>query len=538
MSYEYHVTQMDNQETSEDDPHSMAALIKTALYDSSGEMVEGAFVDRWESYAANAIDELAEIFRTHGYTEREAQIFRAIMRDPEPPVDAVVALIQGLAKFTRPLIVEMRRDPNPRARLVAKRVGAQLFDPVFWLESLDDPDPEVRASAVNSIAQNRRIVSGAEEYLIRALNDDDPRVRKLAGETVTFYKQPAGGEALVRRLEAETSKNVRKAILAAIAREVRRLGVHLDHTAVAEGIGPAIKRLLLTELNHPDAEIRQLVASALERLRGEDVATAMLDQLLIEREPSVRCTLMLFNGFSTITARSFPILVSMLTSDPDATVRLRIAWLMESFGPAAISLLITALDDAEGPRRPAAVTLGKIGNLSALPALARELANPANRNFQREIADAIRYILLAATHANAPSAPITPSPELSALIQQWIDGVRADSFGSWPLRVLKEHNALVLHSTIIYMWGLQPDGHIVCLDHEAFSQPVDPEDDPLTRFAAIVHGARRHPELCALVPVPPKGTAPCLSCNTLGYPQDAAGGNWCMSCNGLGWVIR
>ena len=529
---------MEDRETPEDDPHGIAALIQTALYDTAGEMVEGGFVDRWEPYAASAIDELAKIFRTHGYSERDAQTFRAIMRDPKPPFAAVVALIQGLAQFTRPLIVEMRQDPNPHARRVAKRVGAQLFDPVFWLESLNDPDPEVRASAVTSLAQNRRIVSGAENYLIRALDDGDARVRKLAGEAVTFYKQPAGGDALVRRLEVEPSQRVRKAILSAIAREVRRLGVHLDHPAVAEGIGPPIKALLLRELNNADAEIRQVVASALERVRGVDVATAMLDRLLIEREEAVRWTLVLFTGFPAITERAFPILASLLANDPDATVRLRIAWLMEYFGPAAIPLLIAALDDAEGARRPAAVTLGKIGNLSALPALARELANPANHNFSREIADAIRYILITATQANPPTVPITPLPELSTLIQQWIDAVSADSFGSWPLRVLKEHNALALHSTIIYMWGIQPDGHIVCLDHEAFSQPVDPEDDPLTRFAVLVNGARHHPALRAIVPVPPKGTAPCLACHTLGYPQDEAGGNWCMSCNGLGWVVR
>ena len=74
-----------------------------------------------------------------------------------------------------------------------------------------------------------------------------------------------------------------KAILEEMARKVRTARVHEDRDAVSKAIGEPLKRLLLAELNNEDAETRELVAQALERLSGDDIATAMLDRLLIER---------------------------------------------------------------------------------------------------------------------------------------------------------------------------------------------------------------------------------------------------------------
>ena len=46
-------------------------------------------------------------------------------------------------------------------------------------------------------------------------------MRSVAGQAVTFYKHPAGGEALVRCLAAESNLGVRTAIIAAIAQATR-----------------------------------------------------------------------------------------------------------------------------------------------------------------------------------------------------------------------------------------------------------------------------------------------------------------------------
>jgi uncharacterized protein (TIGR02996 family) len=41
----------------------------------------------------------------------------------------------------------------------------------------------------------------------------------------------------------------------------------------------------------------------------------------------------------------------------------------------------------------------------------------------------------------------------------------------------------------------------LCMDHEAFSRPVDPETDLETIYNVLLEGARRYPELLELVPV-------------------------------------
>jgi hypothetical protein len=99
-------------------------------------------------------------------------------------------------------------------------------------------------------------------------------------------------------------------------------------------------------------------------------------------------------------------------------------------------------------------------------------------------------------------------------------------------------NAYPLHSNLIYMWAIRPDGTLLCMDHEAFSHATEPESDPLIHFAVIVKGARSYAELEALVPLPPKGTQPCLKCNTSGWVSDGQGDNErCPRCNGYGWHL-
>ncbi len=96
----------------------------------------------------------------------------------------------------------------------------------------------------------------------------------------------------------------------------------------------------------------------------------------------------------------------------------------------------------------------------------------------------------------------------------------------------REHGALPLHATAIYLWMLRPDGEILVMDHEAFRRPVDREDDPLVRFAVMVQRARREPFLADRIPSPPAETRPCWACRTDGVGPDGLG---CLACRGLGW---
>jgi hypothetical protein len=131
-------------------------------------------------------------------------------------------------------------------------------------------------------------------------------------------------------------------------------------------------------------------------------------------------------------------------------------------------------------------------------------------------------------------------PELGRQIQQRIDALDAADWRSFPLRVCKETmNALPLHGDPVYLWALRPDGVVLCLDHESFSLPFEPEADPLKLYAVLLKGAEAYPELRALVPERPAGAQPCEACGGTGSAEGSPPPTWgCLRCMGLGWYAR
>lgn len=98
------------------------------------------------------------------------------------------------------------------------------------------------------------------------------------------------------------------------------------------------------------------------------------------------------------------------------------------------------------------------------------------------------------------------SPELSARLQERIADLHPTDPQGWSLgesllRICQQElNALPLHANSVYLWALRPDGTLLCLDHEALTQPVEPETDPQRAYAAVVHGVAQYPELAEIVP--------------------------------------
>lgn len=135
---------------------------------------------------------------------------------------------------------------------------------------------------------------------------------------------------------------------------------------------------------------------------------------------------------------------------------------------------------------------------------------------------------------------LTPSPELAARIQQWIDELPTEGLQYWLQRVCQELGALPLHGTMIYLWAVRPDGMVLRIDHEAFGHPVEPETDPLTVYAVILQGAQDYPELRDLRPLRPTGVHECDLCGGVGWVEsapDMGGSATCARCNGLGQTI-
>ena len=122
-------------------------------------------------------------------------------------------------------------------------------------------------------------------------------------------------------------------------------------------------------------------------------------------------------------------------------------------------------------------------------------------------------------------------------VQRLIDALQTEGEGNWLFRLCRERfNALPLVGNDVYLWVLRPDGVVLCVDHEAFSVPAEEETDPVKRFAAIVHGARNHPELCPLLPEQPPDARLCRSCAGTGLQRDQERVRSCYGCGGLGWI--
>lgn len=133
---------------------------------------------------------------------------------------------------------------------------------------------------------------------------------------------------------------------------------------------------------------------------------------------------------------------------------------------------------------------------------------------------------------------LIPSPELAAAVRRRVDELRPNSLGDWPTRVCKEElNALPLHGNVVYLWALRPDGTILCMDHEAFNHPTEPETDPLIIYAVLAQGARIYPELQSWVPPRPAGAQQCDVCQGSGTKQSDGAITHCFKCRSLGWFI-
>ncbi|MBK9490495.1 MAG: hypothetical protein IPO07_18200 [Haliscomenobacter sp.] len=133
-----------------------------------------------------------------------------------------------------------------------------------------------------------------------------------------------------------------------------------------------------------------------------------------------------------------------------------------------------------------------------------------------------------------------PSPTLAAQIQEWIAALPSEGLWNSVQRACKEEQMLPLHSTIIYIWALRPDGQVLCMDHEAFSHPIDQETDPFKIYVVLKQGARTYPELSVLIPPAPPGIRQCEPCAGLGWIKlpEAAYADSCIRCDGFGWYLN
>jgi hypothetical protein len=110
----------------------------------------------------------------------------------------------------------------------------------------------------------------------------------------------------------------------------------------------------------------------------------------------------------------------------------------------------------------------------------------------------------------------------------------ADPRFDWLRALVGHHHFLPLLIGWVSTLGIRPDGSFVRFDHEAEPATVADLRDPYWQRMALCEGARRYPELRALIPGRPAESLDCASCRGRGefpgHPELRC------QCGGLGWL--
>ena len=129
-------------------------------------------------------------------------------------------------------------------------------------------------------------------------------------------------------------------------------------------------------------------------------------------------------------------------------------------------------------------------------------------------------------------------PELSAWISARIASYPAEAtepYHRWEAPAVAEFAALPLIRHWFETFGLRADGEVVrwSTDGDAPYPGVRPVAARCDWLSALVEGARRWPELRALLPARPPAARDCAC---VGHPSFAPGKFLCPECCGLRWV--
>jgi HEAT repeat protein len=185
-------------------PEDGAALIAPALDDPDADLRLAALT-AWRGEGEDRI-----------WFDPEA--LRVRLGDPDVRVRAAAA--RALGADGEPTLARMARDADPPTAIAALgSLPASLVDAA--LERVDDPEPRVRAAAIEGLARIARPVPLDVDRLIQELAHPETAVRRAAVSAVATRHEPEAGKVLARAL-ADPSREVRLAA----ARELAALGRH------------------------------------------------------------------------------------------------------------------------------------------------------------------------------------------------------------------------------------------------------------------------------------------------------------------------
>jgi hypothetical protein len=126
-------------------------------------------------------------------------------------------------------------------------------------------------------------------------------------------------------------------------------------------------------------------------------------------------------------------------------------------------------------------------------------------------------------------------PEIAAFIAARVAGYpdEASDRLRWAAPSVAEFGALPLYLGWTETLGIRPDGAVVRWSTEGEYAGVRPVADRTWLLTALVEGARRYPELVALLPERTPGATDCACRN---HPLVTSGKVLCGECGGIGWL--
>jgi hypothetical protein len=119
------------------------------------------------------------------------------------------------------------------------------------------------------------------------------------------------------------------------------------------------------------------------------------------------------------------------------------------------------------------------------------------------------------------------------LIEEFL--VSTDPRDRWHLPAARRWNFLPLYRGWWSTLGIRPDGSFVRWDDEDDPEVIKPLAEPFLQRLALCQGAKKHPELRALLPARPPEAITCEHCNGLGDMPGLP--TFVCPCGGCGWIV-
>ena len=282
------------------------------------------------------------------------------------------------------LATELLRDDSSAAvRAFAVHVLARLPGDAAGRalsQALSDPDPDVRATAVEGLAEgwwSSTHIQSPVTLLLAALHDEDDRVARAATARVATLPEselPAIWSAihsagprvradLVRAIEVfDPARLARLAGSNAQAPDPADRALAVD--LAARAAVPESTRIVVEALSDPDPVVRRTAASAMSAIRAPAAVQALARSL---SDPQADVRVEAVRALGLIDDDAVPSILIEAMKDPEVMVRTTAAdALLRWRSPAVARRLASALGQAD-LRRPASDVLEKMGPAAVPP---------------------------------------------------------------------------------------------------------------------------------------------------------------------------